>query len=125
MNAEAQGNKVNRNYLIFDKIEKIPENDQLYLRFDENFKKLVHEDEKVLLSCYVQLCTSFFQILNKKRKMVVTSEHVFLISTDNSNELKFRAHLSQLQGITKALLVGNRNFVIHYKTLETVEMISD
>ena len=49
---------------------------------------LVFNIEKILFSCWVFLCTSFFSIMYKKRKLVVTSEQIFLLNNKNECEVR-------------------------------------
>lgn len=75
---------MNKIFLTYDKIDKIPVRDHLYLLVDKEFQRQLYEKEKILFSCWVNVCTSWLTVLHKKKKLVVTSEQVFLLSSKNS-----------------------------------------
>lgn len=90
------GGKVNDKFLIYDKLDKIPVFDHLYLTVDRELNKQMHDKgksnkydtlEKVLFTCWVSLVTSYFSLLYKKRKLVVTSEQLFLLKNKNDFEV--------------------------------------
>jgi len=59
--------------------------------------------EKVLLSCWVVVQTSWLSMMNKKRRLVIGSEQIFLVDP-KSNDVKKKYKLKDLEGITKSLL---------------------
>lgn len=80
--------------------------------------------EKILFSCWVQVMTSYFNVFNKKRKLVITSEQIILCDA-KSNDIKRRNQHRDLEGVTKSLIKDSQNFVIHFKMQECHEMICE
>jgi len=60
--------------------------------------------ERVLFSCIVTHNTSYFAMLNKKRKLVVTTERVLQLANKSDNEIREKEFLKDLEGISKSLL---------------------
>jgi hypothetical protein len=72
----------------------------------------------------VNICTSWLTVLHKRRKLVVTSEQVYLLSS-KSSEIYQKYFYKDIEGITKSLFQGSQNFIIHYKKQESLEMTSE
>ena len=68
--------------------------------------------------------TSYFNVFNKKRKLVVTSEQIIVCDAKN-NEIKRRNQHKDLEGVTKSLLLDSHNFLIHFKRSEVQEYICE
>lgn len=62
--------------------------------------------EKILFSCWIQVMTSYFNVFNKKRKLVVTSEQIIITDAKN-NEIKRKNQHKDLLGVTKSLIVDS------------------
>lgn len=80
--------------------------------------------EKVLLSCWITVQTSWLSMMNKKRRLVITTEQIFFVDP-KSNEVKKKFKYKDLEGITKSLLQASQNFIMHIKKQETFEVISE
>lgn len=50
--------------------------------------------------------TSYFNVFNKKRKLVVTSEQIIITDAKN-NEIKRKNQHKDLLGVTKSLIVDS------------------
>lgn len=68
--------------------------------------------------------TSYFNVFNKKRKLIVTTEQIIVTDAKN-NEIKRRNQHKDLQGVTKSLLMDSHNFLIHFKKSECHEYICE
>ena len=87
--AKADHNKVERHYKLVERMDYIPVFDYLYLEFDKDFKAQLKNNgkqyptshhrttEKILFSCLIEVATSYFSVFNRRRKLVVTSDHIF------------------------------------------------
>ena len=68
--------------------------------------------------------TSYFNMFNKKRKLVITSEQIIVTDAKN-NEIKRRNQHKDLEGVTKSLIVNTQNFLIHFKRQEVHEFVCE
>ena len=71
---KGKSNNVTQELKIYEKMEHIPVRDHLYVNYDKEFVKVLHQKEKVLFSDWVQLNSGWLQMFQKKRKLVVTTE---------------------------------------------------
>lgn len=68
--------------------------------------------------------TSYFNVFNKKRKLIITSEQVILTDAKH-NEVKKKCMYKDIEGVTKSLLIDSQNFVVHVKNQETNEYLCE
>jgi len=63
--------------VLYDKIEKIPVRDHLYMAWDNTFNRTLYQKEKVIFSCLIFVNNSkrlWHYIFGKKEKLVITTE---------------------------------------------------
>lgn len=124
-NSELSKKIANKGFEIYEKLEDMPVLDHLKMRNDVDFNRILFENESILFSTFVdQVQSKHIKLLNKKRKLVVTSQQVFVTDVKN-NTVKARCMLEVFKGITKSLMIGSKNFVFHIRGQTTSEYLSE
>jgi|TARA_B110000285_G_C14527758_1_gene339408 hypothetical protein len=90
--------------------------------------------EKLLFSCSISTQTGFLFFQKKKRLLVTNKQIVHCnekgpqANTNANTAAKIAGHVghfNELKGITKSLLKGQTNFIIHYEGAPSIEMFCE
>lgn len=94
----------------------------------------MNNGEKLLFSCQIYTQTGFL-FFQKKKRIIVTNRQIVncnekgpQANTGNNKADKIAGHVShfnELKGVTKSLIKGQNNFIIHYDGAPSIEMFCD
>ena len=112
---------VTQDLKLYNKIEDIPPRDILYMSYEKDFTKALFQKEKILLSEWIMMTGGLLGLFAKKKRLIVTSEQIIQCNA-KSGEARQQNTYNDLLGITKSLMIGQQNFILHFRDQACIEM---